>query len=277
MSARSGFSLMEIGIVVTIIALIAAGVLVGKSMITSAELRAITTEENIYATAFKEFIDKYQAIAGDMNNAESLWGSDATCPTTATNTILKVATCNGDGTGTIGNWANGATSGGTEYEWFRAWQHFSDAGLIASKFTGVRGAATSTTTNIGVNVPLSKGKGGGQFAKTGWTLMWMNSTTDNNFFFATVPVASHTLIYGVQTASSFTDTGILAPVNAKNIDSKIDDGLPYTGNIRSKRADATTCGAAASVAAATTATDYNVGSDTAASTPACQLMFILGM
>lgn len=262
MQMRHGFTLVEMSIVLVIIGLLAASLVVGRSMIENAETRALTTEMNIYHTAFKEFVDKYQAIPGDMNNAESYWFSDDSCPSTATNTTPKTPTCNGDGNGTIGDWTNGATTGNSEYEWFRAWQQLANAGFIEGKFTGVKGA-TSTEALIGINVPASKtGKGG-------WMLLFMASdgtAADVNFFNSAV--ASHALIYGAATPGSLVDTPILTAVQMKAIDEKIDDGMVFTGNIRAKKDSATSC----SVSALTTS-DYLLTS----TTQDCTLLFLLGM
>lgn len=262
MRTQHGFTLVEMGIVIIIIALIASSVFVGRHMIQAGETRALMSELDSYTTAFKEFTDKYQAIPGDMNNATAYWETDASCPNTPTNTEVKSATCNGDGNGIIGDWTNTASATAlSEYEWFRAWQHLADSELIGGKFTGVSGA-TSTTATLGVNVPLaSTGKGG-------WTLLYMVSdgTTDTAFFNSAV--ASHVLMYGNQTTNSFTDGPILTPISTKNIDDKIDDGMPFTGNIRVKKNTATTC----TVSSATTS-DYLVTS----TLQACQFLFLMGV
>lgn len=263
MIRKRGFTLIEMGIVLVIIALVTSGLLIGKAMIDTADARTIATEINIYTTAYKEFMDKYQAIPGDMNNAEDYWGSDSSCPTTSSNTVLKIATCNGDGNGMIGDWTNTApATAGSEYEWFRAWQHLADSDMIEDEFTGVRGSSSSTEADIGVNVPASKSGLGG------WTLLFMASdgTTDTAFFNS--PVASHILIYGGETTSSFTDAPIAAPVHIKSIDEKMDDGMPFTGKIRVKKNTAGSC----TVSSATTS-DYLLTTEERT----CQMLFLMGL
>ncbi len=262
MTNRRGFTLIELSIVLVIISLIAAGILAGRSMFDAAEVRTIISEYNIYTTAYKEFTDKYQAIPGDMNNAESYWFSDDSCPATATNTTPKTPTCNGDGNGMIGDWTNTATAtANSEREWFRAWQQLANAELIDGKFTGVSGA-TSTAATTGINVPLSA------TSKAGWMLLHMVSDgiTDTDYFNSAV--ASHVMIYGAQTASSLSDGGILAPLQAKGVDAKIDDDTPLTGKVRAKKSGTGSC-----IDSATTPYSYRVSSDA----QDCQLLFLMGV
>lgn len=259
---KHGFTLFEMALVVVIIGLIMGGALVGRNIFSNAELRTIMAENDMYTRSFKEFIDRYQAIPGDMNNATSTWGTDSGCTATSYNTTPKRETCDGDGGGTIGNWKNGTAS--NQYEWFRAWQHLSNAGLIEGRFTGAQGAAGTTEANIGVNVPKAKiGR------NSGWTLLYMatnDSATDTNFFFA--PVASHVLMFGAPTSSSFTDGIILKPEEAKSIDEKIDDGMPFTGNVLTKKNASGTC-----TTTALSTADYK----NSYTQNACQLLFLMGM
>ncbi len=241
---RSGFTLAEISIVMIIIGLLISGVLISRDMIQTAELRTIISERSSFIGAYKEFVDKYQAIPGDMNNATSIWSGVS----------------NGGGNGMIGSWTNAAV--GSQSEWFGAWQHLANAGLIDGQYSGTAGGGGASDAVIGTNVPASKsGKGG-------WTLLWMVSNTDNNFSYATSPISSHVLVYGAATASYFTDTAIISPISAKDIDIKTDDGMPFRGSTRVKRNTATTCAVSNAVTS-----DYLLTSET----QACQLMFLMGM
>lgn len=257
---RHGFTLIELAVVLLIVALVAGGIAIGRGMIETAEARTIISERNLYVTAFKQFQDTYLAVPGDMNNAESLWGSDVSCPNTATNTIAKEATCNGDGNGIISNWTNGAPTS-QQYEMFRVWQHLANARLIEGRYTGVTGSGSVTDATFGVNVPLSKtGKGG-------WGLFHTVSdgATDDYYMSA---VASHLLTYGAKITNAGGGGAIINPTQAKNIDVKIDDGMPFTGNMRVRKSNATTC-----TVSATLTSDYLL--TTTAAT--CTLFFLLGL
>jgi prepilin-type N-terminal cleavage/methylation domain-containing protein len=260
MRQRGAFTLIELSIVLVIIALLVGGVLGAKSMFDNAEERTILTEADHYTTAFKEFSDKYQAIPGDMNNATSVWPADDSCPTTTSNTDTKINTCNGDGNGTIGNWLNEVTS--VDYELFRAWQQLSNSQIIEGAFTGVSGPNSATQAVAGLNVPLSK------TGKAGWTLLHMVSSTDNDYFYAAAPVASHVLIYGGQNTTSYSESTILTPLQARNIDAKTDDGMPFTGKIRAKKSTGSNCSESSAITS-----DYALTS----TLQNCQLMFIMGL
>jgi prepilin-type N-terminal cleavage/methylation domain-containing protein len=154
-----GFTLLELSIVLVIIGLLAGGIIAGRQMIRASELRAVMGEIDGYIKATKMFQDKYLALPGDMKNAEDYWGSDAGCPNTASNTVKKTETCNGNGDGRIGILD---CSGSSEvYEWFRVWQQLSSSGLIEGKFTGAPGPVNDTDGVIGLNLPASKMDGVG--------------------------------------------------------------------------------------------------------------------
>ena len=97
----SGFSLVELSIVLVILGLLVGGVLTGQSLIRAAELRSVTTEYGKYSTAIRAFKDKYFALPGDMTNAIAFWGPAPDCADTATTAGTGTQTCNGDGNNNI--------------------------------------------------------------------------------------------------------------------------------------------------------------------------------
>ncbi|MBY6117485.1 prepilin-type N-terminal cleavage/methylation domain-containing protein [Mameliella alba] len=75
MMVRSGFSLVELSIVLVILGLLIGGVLTGQNLIRAAELRSVMTEFKTYQTAVMTFRDKYFALPRDMTNAtDFFWG-----------------------------------------------------------------------------------------------------------------------------------------------------------------------------------------------------------
>ena len=209
---KSGFSLVELSIVLVILGLLVGGVLTGQSLIRAAELRAVTTEYSRYITAVQSFRDKYFALPGDMNNATAFWGAahatPATCNTTSSSTAL---TCNGDGNGQI---AYGAP------EMFRAWQHLANAGLIEGSYTGVDGPGTI----LGTNVPRSK------LSSAGWSMTSGFSGDYPTLHFPTTSATSNKLTFGA--VGTWTTVAVIKPEELWNIDTKLDDGLPPTGAVR---------------------------------------------
>ena len=63
----SGFTLIELSIVLVIIGLIVGGVLVGQDLIRAAYIRAQISQIEKFNTAVNTFYGKYQALPGDMN------------------------------------------------------------------------------------------------------------------------------------------------------------------------------------------------------------------
>lgn len=234
-----GFTLIELSIVIVIVALLVGGVLVGRSLINASQLRAVTTEVNAYISALSTFRDKYNALPGDLPNAVQYWGAVAGGTAEGPNTTCAnlttgssgTATCNGDNNGYIESRC-GTSFGTRNYEWFRAWQHLANAGLVTGAFSGVVGPNDNEQAIIGVNVPASKLVGGG------WTLRGMPTGAqmcgNTNAFLSSGALPNmrygNPLFFGGSNGSQSTIRPILTPEDAHAIDAKIDDALPRSGN-----------------------------------------------
>jgi prepilin-type N-terminal cleavage/methylation domain-containing protein len=228
MKRNHGFSLLEISIVMVILALLTGGIVAGSSLVRSAEVRSILEDYQVYESALQTFREYYQSLPGDLSNAAELWGaaagsgSDATCFSAAS---ASLATCNGDGNGSIGNATSAeATSG--NHEWFLAWKHLANAGLILGNFTGVRGSAGPAHAVVGQNVPVSKM---GSFA--GFTLF--NVGTPNAGVSWYPGTYNHVMIFGHELGNRETLGPTLSASELHGLDSKIDDALPGQGSVRS--------------------------------------------
>lgn len=218
---RSAFSLVELSIVLVILGLLTGGILSGQSLIRAAEIRSVSNEYNRWVTAAHTFRDKYFAIPGDMNNATAFWGTAAACPGNNTNTTAPgIPTCNGDGNGqlTTGN----AT---VANETFRFWQHLANAGLIEGTFTGVSNNANSTTvwgSTTTPNIPKSK------FPNAQWLVYYLGQQdiTSPDYFDGEYGNAFR---YGTGNIGT---NKVMKPEEAWNIDTKVDDGMPGLGRVR---------------------------------------------
>jgi prepilin-type N-terminal cleavage/methylation domain-containing protein len=276
-----GFTLLEMSVVVTIIALVAAGVLISKSLLREAGLRAIIREQDIYVKSIKEFMDRYQALPGDMSNAETLWGSDANgCPyiTYTATVVTNTTTCSGNGNGRIGNCADDLTcSSNEDDEVWRAWQHLTNAGLVEGKYTGVAGGAISSSqARVGLNVPSSKRRPGG------WTFLYYTNVTDQAWMVA--GQYGHILMFGGDKGAwngRYTSQPILPVSETSSLDSKVDDGYPTTGIMRAwddywmPTSDAgPTASNGSPSAACVNGTDYYTGNDDKFNL--CSIFFLLG-
>lgn len=222
MSGRSGFSLVELSIVLVILGLLVGGILSGQSLIHAAELRSVSTQRDRYASAVQAFRDKYFQLPGDFNNAESFWGQQAAgipCRTTASSGAL---TCNGNGDGQFAAFMM-MDSGGVWHasdESFRAWQHLANAGLIEGQFAGISGGGLCATATNGLPAcPL------GKISNSAWFM---------NTYSVSISSANGFDNAGGDNGLEFIGTlgtGILSPQDIWNIDTKVDDGKPATGKI----------------------------------------------
>ncbi len=66
---QSGFTLVEIAIVLVIIGLLLGGVLKGQEMIENSKAKAIVNDMKAIQAAYNSYIDRYKAIPGDETNA----------------------------------------------------------------------------------------------------------------------------------------------------------------------------------------------------------------
>ncbi len=108
---QSGFTLVEIAIVLVIIGLLLGGILKGQEMITNAKVRNLADQGNAIKAAYFAFQDRYRALPGDYS---------------AATTNIKGATNDGNG--------NGLVSTNAERGLF--WQHLAAAGFITGSYDG---------------------------------------------------------------------------------------------------------------------------------------------
>lgn len=73
MKKQSGFTLVEIAIVLVIIGLLLGGVLKGQELITQAKIKNIANDLNGMSAAVYGYQDRYKAYPGDDLNAASRW------------------------------------------------------------------------------------------------------------------------------------------------------------------------------------------------------------
>lgn len=222
---RQGFSLVELSIVLVILGLLTGGILAGQSLIRAAELRAVGTEYNRYASAVNSFRDKYFGLPGDLANATAFWGATHANPATCIVTVGSgTQTCNGDGSGKI----NATGSGATHYsENFTFWQHLGYAGLIEGSYTGRIGPAGLLDATRD-NSPVSK------LSNAFWfPFNWDTTNTGTSGFDGTY--RDNMLQFGgLATGGSSPATPLLKGEELWNIDMKLDDGKPAYGKVRSR-------------------------------------------
>jgi prepilin-type N-terminal cleavage/methylation domain-containing protein len=256
---QTAFSLVELSIVLVILGLLVGGVLSGQALIRASEMRSITAQANQYRAAIYSFRDKYFAIPGDMANATSFWGQAGTgysgaCPGTSATPSTDTGTCNGDGNGGIG------LVGGTYQESFRFWQQLANAGLIEGSYTGTTSSAAATTykITIGVNVPRAKVSG------TGYSIQNYGTQTSNPNYFD----GEYGHVFWIGSDNGTYTAGVsFLPEEAWNIDTKLDDGKPSMGMLKTQQS-ITNCWSGTGVADAV----YQLST----SSKTCNIMYRLG-
>lgn len=210
---KSGFTLVELAIVLVIIGLIVGGVLVGQDLIKAATVRAAVSQLEKYDTAVNAFRGKYNGLPGDL-----------TVPTNFFSTIVVVTgTGHADGNGLIeGNSAAAtpcATTACLGGDNAIAFTELNLAGLISDAITTVT-AASYTLTPSDSTIPASKlGRGARVLIQA---LGGRNYYILGNF-------GTSALAAGTDAGGKF-GAGVVT-IDAYNIDAKMDDGNPETGKV----------------------------------------------
>jgi prepilin-type N-terminal cleavage/methylation domain-containing protein len=250
---RTGFTLVELAVVLVIIGLIIGGVLVGQDLIEAAKVRAQITQINKYNAAVRAFQAKYSGLPGDLQlNKAQQFGFITTGCTGGLG--------NRDGNGII-QYSNGweTSQGIDEVELF--WTDLSTAGLIDGIFPNGGAAAPNCTTiptlgntvgtsYLGDYLPTAK-IGGGNFVYIYYSNPLIAATTTPS------PLADGANWFGIAGFSSMnptcsTQAKSISVIQARNIDDKIDDAVPTTGTVR---AQSIGCTSTIPVAAANAAAD----------------------
>jgi prepilin-type N-terminal cleavage/methylation domain-containing protein len=142
-SQQSGFTLVEIAIVLVIIGLLLGGILKGQELINSAKVKSLANDFRAVPTYIYAYQDKFRALPGDDAVAAQ---HISTC----------VAPCQaGNGNGVIaGNWDSNTA---TDESW-QFWAHVRMANLASGPTTWAAAAATdpyvprnAVAGRIGVN------------------------------------------------------------------------------------------------------------------------------
>lgn len=238
----SGFTLVELSIVLVIIGPLLGGVLIGKDMIRAAQLRSVVTDVQGYLVAAQLFQDKYQCLPGDCTNATRYWSG----------------VTNGNGNGQL----EGASAANAAGEMFGVWQELALAGLIKGTFTGLSGPLGVSDCVIGTNVPSAKLSG------TGYTWNYIgNQSASAQYFDGNY---GNILWFGVENpANNLLQNAALTPTDTYQIDQKMDDGIPGAGAVRERYTNPNcTTGTSSTGTTSTYVTSY--------SGTACALMFISG-
>ena len=191
---QSGFTLVEIAIVLVIIGLLLGGILKGQELINSARVRNLADTASGIQAAYFGFLDRYRRIPGDWDQA-------------AASTAIGVAIVNptADANTNNGRLDNPAGAAATTYKEPNAmWEQLAAAGFIQGSYTGT-GAEPD---NTGALAPL-------------------------NAFNTPILVGRTPDFQGAAAARLNLVVGRNIPVDViRELDVKVDDSRPTTGNMR---------------------------------------------
>ncbi len=144
---QSGFTLVEIAIVLVIIGLLLGGILKGQELINSAKVKNLANDFRVIPTYIYAYQDKYRAIPGDQ--AQPILNNQF--PPAGTATASSTAASLGNGV------INGAWNASTVAdESFVFWQHVRLANLAAGP-TNTADANYSPKNSVGGALGITSG------------------------------------------------------------------------------------------------------------------------
>ena len=149
-STESGFTLVEIAIVLVIIGLLLGGILKGQEMITQAKIKNVINDFNGVTVAVTSYQDRYRFLPGDDKGAAARW--------------TVQAPASGDGDGVIAGKYNATTAAAapaTTEESNLFWQHLRIAGFVPGVTTAGSGTQPLNAAGgmIGVQNAVATGVG----------------------------------------------------------------------------------------------------------------------
>jgi prepilin-type N-terminal cleavage/methylation domain-containing protein len=193
-SQQSGFTLVEIAIVLVIIGLLLGGILKGQELINSAKVKNVANDFRTIQTYVYGFQDKYRALPGDDVAATTHVGSTAAV---------------GNGNGIIeGNWADCTAAA----ESMKFWQHVRMASLAP-------GGTTLPTSAAECEDFLPKNAFGGRIGYASYIATTSGTITKND------------QITGMSGTYQICSEKILGKFVGQ-LDLQLDDGKPNSGSMR---------------------------------------------
>jgi len=202
---QTGFTLVEIAIVLVIVGLLIGGVLKGQEMITNAKLKRMESDNAGIAAAMFSYQDRYLQLPGDDSSATGRFDvyTDATTAGGAGFTVA-VGEADGDGDGLIGL--------GSDWDTTDAKNIMVAASVEESKFWGHLRASGLVPGGNGIETTRPSNAYGG--------LMGIQD--------GSLDIVGHVIIFG----------GIEGSI-ARIVEARLDDGSPKFGRIQADKADGT--------------------------------------
>ena len=225
-----GFTLLEISMVLIIVGLIIGGVLVGRDMIAAAEIRAQITQIEKYKMAALIFKNKYGALPGDLAGAAGLGLAQAV------GVANEYGAASRTGDGLIMSCINDSQSAtvappygyvffGCENSLF--WNHLSQTDLIGAGFAQTDNANSfnHSVSHPSLYIP---------HAVIGDNYVIVYAWNGTNYFH----IVGMPTIWSNNGYGSIPSQNRLTPLQAYQLDLKIDNGFPLTGSVKAYDLDA---------------------------------------
>jgi prepilin-type N-terminal cleavage/methylation domain-containing protein len=200
---QRGFTLVEIAIVLVIIGLLIGGILRGQELINTARVRSLVAQQTSMQTAYYGFLDRYRMIPGNITTTQAALVSPNTLAASVANPTAGTVTLDDSVT-----FFNNITQAG-----------FINCSQCATGTNSLNTAKVSLPSNSPTNifgaalafesVPDQKGS---------------TSESTTTYFLAT---SANELAKPLLVTGSSIPTNMLA-----EMDRKMDDGIPNTGNFR---------------------------------------------
>ena len=197
---QSGFTLVEIAVVLVLIGLLLGGILKGQQLINSARVRNMADQNSGIQAAYYGFIDRYRQVPGDMP------------PALACSAITAEVDADCGGTPTIGGNQNGRID-----RWEEAgavWAHLAHSRLLNGSYKG--NTATAAQYESGVLTGQVPGNAFQQPVLLGFTDDYDAGGTASG---STVRLS---YVFGAG----------VTPSLLRELDVKLDDGDPGNGTVR---------------------------------------------
>lgn len=205
---QSGFTLVELAIVMIIIGLLIGGILKGQELISNARVAATVSQIKAIDAAVNTFFEAYDALPGDIQNPQTRIPNCAAAPCNQT----------GNGNGQIGTEPGAGAAITTEN--ITAWANLSAADVLG----GIRPNAAAL--NPGEAFPVAEVPGSS--IVMGYSA---GTLTLSNVPAASIRAGHYILISNARSAALAAAGVSMTPSVAFRIDSKMDDGRPNTGSV----------------------------------------------
>lgn len=230
---ESGFTLVELAIVLVIIGLIIGGVLVGQDLIKAAEIRATVSQIEGYNAAVNTFRTKYKGMPGDVRNIESFFDTTTAWPDLVNGDgDRQLEVCDAaeidcvDATQVLGT-VNVAAPLHTG-ESLQFWHHLSAAELVPGYYNGCPQGEQANCNGVAVG---QDGALDQSFPRVKLDRNGIGVFADGGGNYYQIGIAE-------TTGAAFAARASLTPQEAFDLDSKMDDGRPGTGAVLVRSAQA---------------------------------------